>query len=890
MLRIKDFEFARMSRFLQGQLIFALFMVFYCFSASGEPLPRHPGLNLPVELPSSEWDMSENAFGDLKVYNPTGMKFAPGDSDHLYVLEKHGRVRLVNLETNTKSTFIDLTSITNQTGEGGLLGIAFHPNYEENGTFFLFYTLNASNGTGSGFHTRLSKFQRESSSPPSANRSSEVILISQFNERRNHNGGDLHFGPDGYLYVSLGDEGDARDSLQNSQKLMKDFFSAIMRIDVDQKEDNLEPNPHPASYGNYKIPKDNPFIGVTSFDDRVIDPSRIRTEFWAVGLRNPWRISFDPLTGQLYAGDVGQEEREEIDIIVKGGNYGWSYREGTIKHPGVINKVGYLEPIWDYPHGSGSMEGESVIGGIVYRGNKFPELFGKYIFGDYLSGNIWALEAEGYQDRVIPERIVSGVLRISSFCYNPYTGDLLGTRINLDQSEIRKLTRRQNQQGQELPIKLSETGIFLSTAELTPAEGVYEYSINHPLWSDGADKKRWVVLPPGNSTVNFEEISSNGDFPVGTTFVKHFEIQLDDSDPKSMKRLETRIIRKTEDYVYGATYRWDADQLDATLVDEEGAEEVLERVKDGSNALQVWSYPSRSACLHCHSKASGGVLGFEPTQLDRKIASGQQQAVDQLELFVKGEILITDPPKTSQRKLVPLDDPLAGNKEKALSYLHVNCAPCHQPDGPAIGAWDARIHTPVWKKRVLFGDIVRDEAEEEAFIIYPGQPENSALLRRASIRGPRQMPPIGSHIVDEAAIEVLEEWIKSDLKDIVQPSKTWEQWYSSYFGQKPDGFSQAELDSDKDGTANFLEYLLSTDPTDPSEGWQYEVERLENGLVLKFNSFPSNGLELTIEKSEAPTGPWEHLEVNPDNENPWNQELDTSETNNIFFRIILREP
>lgn len=865
-------------------------LVFYTHAYSFEPYARHPGLNLPGALPNSGWDMSENAFGTLKLYNPTGMAFAPGDSNHLYVLEKHGRVRLVNMRTNTKSTFIDLTSITNQVGEGGLLGIAFHPDYQNNGTFFLFYTLNASNGTGTGFHTRLSKFQRESTSPPSASKSSEVVLISQFNERRNHNGGDIHFGPDGYLYVSLGDEGGARDSLQNSQKLMKDFFSAILRIDVDQKEENLEPNPHPGSYGHYKIPKDNPFINVTRFDDRFIDPLKVRTEFWAVGLRNPWRIGFDPLTGKLFAGDVGQEKREEINVIVKGGNYGWSYREGTIKHPGIINKIGYLEPIWDYPHGSGSMQGNSVIGGIVYRGHKFSELFGKYIFGDYLSGNIWILEAKGYQHRVSPKRITGGVSRISSFCQNPYTGDILGTRVNLDQSEIRKLTRKSTPQNQKLPQKLSDTGIFTSLKPTTPAEGVIEYKINHSFWSDTAKKTRWIVLPPGNLTVHYKNSISNGKIPVGTTFVKHFEIQLNEADPDSLRKLETRIIRKTDSHVYGATYKWDKDQLDATLVPEEGAEEILEIVKGGKITPRVWTYPSRSACLHCHSKASGGVLGFEPSQLNRDILSNQQKIYNQVDALVLGNILTSEKPKTAYKKLVSLDDPKGSIKEKALSYLHVNCAPCHQPGGPAIGNWDARISTSLWKKKLLFGDIIREESEDELFVIHPGKPEKSAIISRTKIRGPRQMPPIGSHLVDQKAVDILEQWIKSDLKDIVQPSLSWEEWYLVHFKRQTSGFTEAHLDSDNDGTEDFLEYLLSTDPTNSYEGWRYGLEKTSEGLFLKFNPIPKRGLTVTIQKSSSLSGPWENLKVTPKNNSYWSLELSTSDGINNFFRIILREP
>ena len=245
----------------------------------------------------------------------------PGETNRLFVVEKSGSIHIINNFANpTKTLFLDLTDRVDAAGEGGLLGLAFHPGYATNRLFYIFYTLQTSTAAGSGLHDRLSRFQTSPSNPGQALVGSEVPLITQFDEADNHNAGDLHFGPDGYLYVSLGDEGGGGyDFNRNSRTITKDFFSGILRIDVDKRPGNLVPNSHPASSSEYLVPADNPFVGATSFSGVAINPSNVRTEFWAVGMRNPWRFSFDPVTGRLFSGDVGESLREEINLIAKGG-------------------------------------------------------------------------------------------------------------------------------------------------------------------------------------------------------------------------------------------------------------------------------------------------------------------------------------------------------------------------------------------------------------------------------------------------------------------------------------------------------------------------------------------------------------------------------------------
>src|SRR6185503_7674972 len=223
-----------------------------------------------------------------------------------------------------RPVFLNITNRVTIDFEQGLLGLAFHPNYASNGYFYVFYCYTNYAVSNSGAYNRLSRFQVSATNANVANANSEVILLNQFDEAGNHDAGDIHFGPDGYLYVPLGDEGGGNDSRNNSQRINKDFFSGILRIDVDMRPGSLNPNPHASivTPTNYAVPPDNPFVGATTFNGVAVSPGQVRTELWAVGLRNPWRITFDAVTGELYCGDVGQSAREEINLIEKGRNYG----------------------------------------------------------------------------------------------------------------------------------------------------------------------------------------------------------------------------------------------------------------------------------------------------------------------------------------------------------------------------------------------------------------------------------------------------------------------------------------------------------------------------------------------------------------------------------------
>ncbi len=296
-----------------------------------------------------------------------GLIHAGDGSGRVFIVEQQGTIRVLKNERLSEKLFLDIRDRVTSGGEKGLLGLAFHPNFSKNRRLFVNYTSPAG-----GLHTVISEF-KIGDNPNEADPKSERALLTIPQPYSNHNGGNIVFGPDGYLYIGMGDGGSGNDPHGNGQNIGT-LLGKMLRIDINKKEKGRA----------YGVPRDNPFVG----------QKNAAPEIWAYGLRNPWRYSFDPVTGLLYAGDVGQVDREEIDVIRRGRNYGWNIMEGTICTPGVnpnCDKKGLELPIYDYPRS----EGTTVIGGYVYRGSAIPNLCGAYIYGDYGNGRIWALRYDG---------------------------------------------------------------------------------------------------------------------------------------------------------------------------------------------------------------------------------------------------------------------------------------------------------------------------------------------------------------------------------------------------------------------------------------------------------------------------------------------------------------
>ena len=319
--------------------------------------------------------------------SPVGLTNAGDGSGRLFVVEQAGEIRVVAGRTVQTSPFLDIRSRVSSGGERGLLGLAFHPRYAENGRLFLDYTR-----TGDGA-TVISEFH---ATGERANASSERIILVVAQPFANHNGGEIAFGPDGYLYIGLGDggsEGDPQGNGQNTRTLL----GKILRIDVDRTAGGVP----------YAVPADNPFA------PRGVRPGAGRSEIWAYGLRNPWRFSFDRRFGDLYIGDVGGSAQEEIDrqpADSRGGeNYGWNVMEGRQCTSNSCDQRPYVLPIAAYAHDRGC----AVTGGYVYRGSKQPALAGVYLFGDYCSGTIFSLQVDQGTDA--PLAVLASAKRISSF-------------------------------------------------------------------------------------------------------------------------------------------------------------------------------------------------------------------------------------------------------------------------------------------------------------------------------------------------------------------------------------------------------------------------------------------------------------------------------------------
>jgi glucose/arabinose dehydrogenase len=339
-------------------VLFVCLLVFSCFLAFlifWTPLTSAQMENEGVEV----------AFPSLTFSEPVGIINSGDGKDRLFVVEQSGVIRFFeNLKNATVSqVFLDISDRVLFGGEQGLLGTVFHPSYEENGYFYVDYV------TANPLRTVVSRYSVDSSNPDQANKDSEFIILEVNQPFSNHNGGQLAFGADGFLYVGLGDGGSGGDPYGNAQN-KSSLLGKILRVDVNS----------PSEEKNYSIPADNPFTGNTL---------GYREEIYAYGFRNPWRFSFDSVTGELWVGDVGQSEREEIDVVEKGDNCGWNVMEGTLCYSPAsgCNQTGLELPVWEYGHD----QGNAIIGGYVYQAIKLTDFDGAYFYGDYGTGKIWAL-------------------------------------------------------------------------------------------------------------------------------------------------------------------------------------------------------------------------------------------------------------------------------------------------------------------------------------------------------------------------------------------------------------------------------------------------------------------------------------------------------------------
>ncbi|MBE2286115.1 MAG: PQQ-dependent sugar dehydrogenase [Prosthecobacter sp.] len=649
----------------------------------------------------------EQVFTQIALNDGLEMQMVPG-AGRFAAVEKNGKIWTFkdSPDTTKKDLLIDLKPDHPALSYG--YGIAFHPQWRENGFVFITYVEGDKNPDGS----KLSRFKLTQQDPPVLDPKSETVLLTWLSG--GHNGAHLQFGPDGMLYCTTGDATapSPPDSLKTGQDL-SDFLSSILRIDVDHEENGKA----------YAIPKDNPFLATPN----------ARPEIYAFGFRNPWKISFDP-KGRLWCGDVGWELWEMIHLVPKGGNHGWSTMEASqpimpeLKGPGDI-----IPPVAAHPH----TEAASITGGYVYHGSRFPELRDAYIYGDYETGKIWALWHDGKQV-TRREEIADTPHKIVSFGQSG-DGELYWMNWEKDTRVYRLARNPAVGKPSEFPRKLSETGLFTDTASQTAAAGVLPFSITEPLWQDGASAERFVALPEGQkikttTSGNPAKPNYKVEWPVDAVLARTISLK--------QKRIETQVLHFDGETWNGYSYRWNDTGTEAQLVGADGEEFTIEK--------QPWRIHGRAECARCHTNWSGFTIGFQPDQLASIGGSKTEEAA------------IFDGPffERLKTRLVASHDERASLEDRARSWLHANCAHCHRRHGGGSVQLMVNADLPTTEAMLLDEKPVRgDLSLTDARIIAPGKPHQSVLLARIARSGTGHMPMIGAREVDPDGFRLLWDWI-----------------------------------------------------------------------------------------------------------------------------------
>ena len=542
----------------------------------------------------------------------------------------------------------------------------------------------------------------------------------------NHNGCDLQWGPgDGFLYISAGDGSVQRDPNKVGQQVHV-VRGSILRLDV-----HSEPDPGRA----YAVPQDNPFVGMNN----------VLPEIWAYGLRNPWRICFHPTTHELWVADNGDDLWEMLHCVKSGSNAGWSSFEGFQPFHLDLPLSGPTRtrtaPRLVQPH----TELRSIIGGVFYRGKKFPELTGHYVYGCCVTREIWAVSYDATKDTLgKPFRIAKSSGSTLTAIREDHEGELVllslsGTVETLAPSEVQPTYR-------PWPKTLAGTGLFADVQAQRPASGVEEYKVQAEGWADGASARRFVAFP-GSPLVNRGGIRSRSSLWIdpGGALVKTFYL-------KELP-VETQILYNSGTW-QGYTYKWDAEGKSASLVPENGETVELE--------TQSWRYPSRSECMICHNQRSLYGIAFTTPQLNRTNPGGLQQ----LDQWLKKKVVRGSRELEKQRtvKLADPYDPKSGTlEERVRAYLHMNCAHCHHPTGMGgRSKLNLEYHVPLAETGMINATpFVGLLGKPGAKLIVPRNAGLSELLGRMNRRGAGQMPLLGSHQIDEAAVALIRDWINS---------------------------------------------------------------------------------------------------------------------------------
>jgi len=690
------------------------------------PVPK----DFPLVTPSTHGYKLTKVWGDDVIFVPAAIVWPKVAGAAPFALERMGQI--VRLANNTRTEVLDFSSDVHMAGEGGAVGMTLHPQFGD-GTGAKPYVYVWFNANGP-----VQKLARWTWDPVKQNFDplSELVLVNEAETTDEHNGGRIAFGPDGFLYFG---DGNDLNSASNDQTITRALFSGVFRIDVDMQGGAVSHTPPRQPEGGstqgYYIPNDNPFVGVANANE----------EFFALGFRNPFSFSFDRGTGQLWLGDVGETFREEIDLVEKGGNYQWPYKEGELVQGSTAPTLGTSkDPKYTYWHSS-MADLSAVFGGFVYRGKSLPELVGKYIYTDYVSARVWALDISGAnvtRKTLVDNYFGKEPLAISEDEDGEIYVCTLGGIWKLERDTTIDL----------VPKTITETKVYKDIASETLADGFVPYEINSPLWSDGAVKRRFVRVPAGQKAT--VDADGNFVFPVGTLFVKEFDVPANVTVQNRSRHLETRVLVVGNETTYGLSYKWNAAGDDGDLVIEPTDEDIHDTA---ANQNRPYHYPNFGQCWSCH-RQKNRILGFTTRQVVKPDVLAAAGVFD-------ASIITTFP-----QPLAKPTDTTADLEARATAYLAANCSSCHRPGNSFLGdgdTWNALpgvatadrglVNMPHHNEPMASGLGIPN-----APLIDPGNANNSILMGRLKATDERyRMPPLERNFADPDGVAVVEQWINS---------------------------------------------------------------------------------------------------------------------------------
>lgn len=600
---------------------------------------------------------------------------------------------------------------------GGVLGLAVHPDFSDGDRYLYLLFTREHEGSDDPFESAVVQISLDASLNYVPGSATDLLSLPQPGPE--NQGGHLMFGQDGYLYISLGDGG--AGNAEAAQDLSS-LYGTVLRLDVDDG-------------APYAIPSDNPFVGNTE---------GWAEEIYAYGLQNPWKMDQSPVTGELYVADGGGSAWEELNRVSPGQNFGWPNYEGPACILTPCTPADFTLPTIPLRHELNGGTYERVIGGAFYDGDATPEWAGRYFFAASKdTPTLLTLDADN-TGAPIPMLLdsdypvsINALVRLRD-----------GRVLILDEEAPYVLVPGDPDEDTGFPMSLSQTGCF-DEDTLEPLEALIPFRVNNALWSDGASKRRWMVVPDGG-TISIDE---DGDFeyPVGSLLIKEFSL--------GDRKLETRFLVHNDDGQWRAyTYKWNEEQTDATIMREGLVEDV--------NGVQ-WLYPSIDQCLFCHRETVGNTLGLDIRQLNSfmdydGVLANQLTTLQSLGLFAE--------PLPSSPEFLPafpgLEDETFAPSTRARAYLHSNCSHCHHPGGVAFPTFDLRAQTPFSDMEVCDAPayVTYIEGVEEPKVIAPSDPEASAVYHRIGSTDEQRMPLIASSIRHEPWIEIANAWIM-DMPD-----------------------------------------------------------------------------------------------------------------------------